>query len=298
MRLSALLTLCLLVALALAAGCAEIQETLRTAADVVEEHPELIEDEEDRETWVAGAQAVKAWTGKIETDEELAMGQSLAIRAFAGFGRPHPDQALQRYVATVGKLVALQSERPGLPYSFAVVQSDRPNALALPGGFIFVSTGLLSQLGSESELACVLGHEVCHVAQKHGIEIVARDRKVSSLVDFGAKLEEEVAEYRQFIDQVYQKLTTEGYDHRYEWIADGAGARYAYHAGYDPRGLVPFLERSGAGAGAAAFEAHKTHPDPAVRLEKLRDSLATLGDYAGLPRLEERYEREVLGKLR
>jgi predicted Zn-dependent protease len=117
-------------------------------------------------------------------------------------------------------------------------------------------------------------------------------------VDFGATLDEDVADYRQFIDQVYQRLTTEGYDHRYEWIADGAGARYAYRAGYDPRGLVPFLQQAAAGTGAPVFEAHKTHPDPSLRLQKLRDSLATLGGYTEFPRLEERYEREVLSKLR
>lgn len=298
MRRAIFSALVALVCAAVLAGCESVEETLRTAADVVEQNPDLIEDEEDRETWVSGARALKSWVSEIDTPEEIAMGQSLALRAFAGFGQPHPDAQLQSYVAKVGKLVAFQSERPELPYSFAVVQSEQPNALALPGGFIFVSTGLLRRLNTESELACVLAHEVCHVAQKHGIEIVSRDTRITRLVDFGAALDEDVAEYRQFIDRVYQRLTTEGYDHRYEWIADAAGAQYAYRAGYHPGGLLPFLRESLESAEPVAFEAHGTHPDPALRISKIESTLRGLEGYQSLPRLEDRYQREVLTRLR
>jgi len=298
MRARAILTLAVMILTALLPGCESVGRTLETAAEIVQQNPELIKDEEDRQKWLAGARAVKGWVSEIDTAEELAMGQSLAVRTFVAFGQPHPDAALQRYVTTVGRLVALQSERPTLPYSFAVVESDRPNALALPGGYIFVSTGLLKSLKSEAELACILGHEICHVAQKHGVEIVARDRKISGLVDFGAALDEDVAEYRQFIDLVYQKLTTEGYDRRYETIADEAGTRYAYRAGYYPAGLLPFLEAERASGKAQSFEVFKTHPDPADRIKKIRRVLVDLGDYTQMPRLSDRYQKEVLSKLR
>ncbi|MHC4480435.1 MAG: M48 family metalloprotease [Planctomycetota bacterium] len=285
----------LAAALLLLAGCEQIQRTVATTAEVIEKHPELIGDEEDRGKWLAGARAVKSMVNEIDTREEIGIGQSLAVRAFASFGRPHPDAGLQRYVAQVGKLVALQSERPTLPFSFAVVQSDEPNALALPGGYVFISTGLLARLRGESELACILGHEVCHVAQKHGIEIIGRDRVVAGLVDFGAALEEDVAKYRQFIDLFYEKLTTEGYDRRYEWLADEAGTRYAYRAGYHPGGLLPFLESSR--ASGVQMERYKTHPDPAGRIEKVQAVLRSLSDYAGMPALEGRYQRAVLDRL-
>ncbi|MCD6415090.1 MAG: M48 family metalloprotease [Planctomycetes bacterium] len=279
------------------AGCENMQQTLQAAAQIVEDNPGLVKDEQQRGKWVAGARAVKSWIGEIDVGEEIAMGQSLAVRAFANFGKPYPDRELQQYVAKVGMLVALQSERPAFHYSFAVVESDQPNALALPGGYIFVSTGLLTQLGSESELACVLGHEICHVAQKHGIEIVSRNQKITSLVDFGETLDERVGQYRQFIDLTYQRLATEGYDQRYEWIADQAGSRYAYRAGYNPEGLVPFLFKTAHSEQPVAFESYKTYPDPAVRLRKLKWSLGELGDYSALPRLEDRYRREALQKL-
>jgi predicted Zn-dependent protease len=285
-----------LLGAALAAlGCKQVRKTAGAAAQVVLENPDLIKDEKDRAKWQAGARAVKSFTTEIGTAEEIAMGQSLAVRSFASFGRPHPDEALQRYVAMVGKVVALQSERPSLPYSFAVVQNDEANALSLPGGYVFISTGLLRQLHDESELACVLGHEVCHVAQKHGIQIVGRDRRVVSLVELGSLLEKDVARYRELIDRVYERLTVEGYDQDFEWQADEGGAAYAFRAGYYPGGLLPFLEHSR--NTGEQMERYKTHPDPAVRIRKLSKTLVSLDGYAGMPKLDERYRMEVLAKL-
>ena len=278
-------------------GCESFQQVASTTADILEQHPNLV-PEENRETWLQGAKTVKALVADIDTGEEIALGQSLAVRAFASFGQPHGDAALARYVSKVGKLVALQSERPSMPYSFAVVENDAPNALALPGGYIFVSTGLLKTFRSESELAAVLGHEVSHVAEKHGLETTLRDRRISSLVDFGEALDENMAQYRQFIDLAYQKLATEGYDQGYEWKADLAGTRYALRAGYHPEGLLPFLEQSAASGGTRAFEVFKTHPDPSVRVKKIRAYLGSQGDYSTLPKLQDRYQREVLSKLR
>ena len=263
----------------------------------MEQNPELIRDKKDRAKWTAGARLAKSLVSDISLREEIGIGQSLALRAFASFGAPYPDEDVQRYVARVGKLVALQSERPSLPYSFAVVASEEPNALALPGGFVFVSIGLLRRLGSESELACILAHEICHVAQKHGLEIVERDRVISATVDFGAVLNEDVGQYRQFIDLTYQKLTTEGYDRRYEWIADEAGVRYAFAAGYHPGGVLPFLEESRRSGTPMAFEVFKTHPDPGVRIEKMHAVLEALGPYSATPKLAARYQREALDKL-
>jgi len=289
--------LALFGAAALLCGCKSLQQVAATGADILEQNPNLV-PEKDRETWLQGAKAVKAMVKDIDTGEEIALGQSLAVRAFASFGRPHGDAALARYVSKVGKLAALQSERPSMPYSFAVVENDAPNALALPGGYIFISTGLLKTLGSESELAAVLAHEVAHVAEKHGLETTLRDRRISSLVDFGQALDKDVAQYRQFIDLAYQKLATEGYDQSYEWKADLAGTGYALRAGYQPEGLLPFLQQSAASGGARAFEVFKTHPDPSVRIKKIRTYLKSHGDYSALPKLQDRYQSEVLSRLR
>lgn len=285
----------------LLSGCESIKSAVVTTAEVVEENIELV-GEKDRVRVLSGLKAVKSLVKEIDTPEEIALGQSLAVRAFASFGRPYPDAALRRYVTKVGRIVAFQSERPTLPYSFAVVQNEKPNALALPGGFVFVSTGLLKSLRSESELACILGHEICHVAQKHGLETTMRDRRVAHLMEFAATLEEDVQKYREFLDFAFDKLTREGYDRRYEWKADVAGAGYAWKAGYHPEGLLPFLKASRESGGALAFEVFKTHPDPGVRIRKIRSYLqkmrGELGDYSYLPQLQNRYRTEVLDRLK
>lgn len=293
----AIRSLCLLGCLAAASllwGCESAKKATLAGVKMIEENPDLLRPE-DREKVLKGAKALETMIKDIDTAEEIEMGQCLAVRAFASFGRPHADEALGRYVSTVGRLVALQSDRPSLPYSFAVVENDAPNALALPGGFVFVSTGLLESLHSEGELAAVLAHEVAHVAEKHGLEVTLRDRRIAGLVDFGAAVDEDVAKYREFIDLAYQKLATEGYDQRYEWMADLAGTRYAHRAGYNPEGLLPFLEESA--KSGVAFEVFKTHPDPRTRIEKVREVLGSLGDYSAMPKLEDRYRREVLSKL-
>ena len=293
--MTALLTL--VVLLAVLTGCKSVQSSLNSAATMVQQNPNLIKNDKQRQTVLAGAKAVTAWTSDIGVADEVAMGQSLAARAFVSFGQPYPDDALQGYVTTVGRLVALQSERPTLHFSFVVVQNDTPNSLALPGGYIFISTGLLKMLKSESELACILGHEVCHVAHKDGVAVVARDRRLSTLVDFGTALDKQVGQYRQFVDQTYTMLTTEGYDQRYETIADGAGTQYAYRAGYNPAGLLPFLNADSAASGGMAFEVFKTHPDPKARIKNVNSVLATLGDYTTMPKVADRYQEEVLAKL-
>jgi len=283
--------LCAAGAMLAASGC----ESLDQGIDILRENPELL-GEEDTTKWVKGLEFARSVVSQIDTAEEIEIGQSLALRAFASFGKPYDDPALIGYVARVGKLVALQSDRPSLPYHFTVVVNEKPNALALPGGFVFISTGLLKELQSESELAAILGHEIAHVAERHGLEIGMRDQRISNLLDFAQELDEDVADYRQFIDLTYDKLATEGYDQQYEIKADLAGTRYARRVGYHPEGLLPFLQKSA--RSGLAFEVFKTHPDPAKRMRRIRRLLDGMGGYSSLPKLDGRYRREVLERLR
>ena len=100
--------------------------------------------------------------------------------AVARRGMPRPslglvdDQALQTYVKRVGTLMAAKSERPILPWNFGVVDDPTPNAFALPGGFIYVTRGLMGLMDSEAELASVLGHEIGHVTARHSVSMMSR----------------------------------------------------------------------------------------------------------------------------
>ena len=293
---SVLCAFCILALMLSVPGCKSLEEAARVAGQVIEENPELVK-EKDRGKVLTGLKTVSAMMDEIDTQEEIAIGQTMAMRAFGTFGPPCKDPDVARYVAKVGKLVALQSDRPSLPFSFAVVENDAPNALALPGGYIFVTTGLLKRLRSEHELAAILGHEITHIAKRHNLEVILRDRRIASLVDFAQQMDKDVGQYRQFVDLSYDKLTHEGYDKQYEWAADLAGTDYAYRAGYHPEGLLPFLYESINSQGQMRFEVFKTHPDPAVRVAKIKEAIGSLGNYSKMPKLADRYQREALARL-
>src|SRR5687767_4646850 len=132
--------------------------------------------------------------------EEIQIGRGVAETLLGA--RPLLDDAqLQRYVNTVGLWVARQSERPELPWHFAVNDSDHINAFAAPGGYIVVTKGMLRQLRNEAELAAVLGHEVAHVVQKHHIRAL---RKAAVITLLGAGAAAASAETRH--SEVVQQL--------------------------------------------------------------------------------------------
>jgi len=98
--------------------------------------------------------------------EEIAMGQQADAEIRREMG-VYPDQELQRYVQDLGMRLAEHSHRPNLPWTFTVVDSPAINAFAVPGGFVYITRGILPYLGDESELAGVLGHEIGHVTARH-----------------------------------------------------------------------------------------------------------------------------------
>src|SRR5919199_4131612 len=117
-------------------------------------------------------------TGKSELSligeqQEIAMGRQGAQEVVQTIGLVN-DEALQSYVQQIGSKLAAASERPNLPWTFKVVDDASPNAFALPGGFIFVTRGLLDLMDSEAELATVVGHEIGHVTARHTVSQMSK----------------------------------------------------------------------------------------------------------------------------
>ena len=129
-------------------------------------------------TWLFGALvltvaacAVNPATGRrefmlVSERQEIAMGREADPQVTASYGLVD-DPELQDYVSRLGSGLAEVSERPQLPWSFKVVDDPTVNAFALPGGFIYVTRGILAHFDSEAELAGVLGHEIGHVTARH-----------------------------------------------------------------------------------------------------------------------------------
>lgn len=247
---------------------------------------------------------LKGLTGKISPAEERAMGREAAA-TLLGAGPALADAAVQRYVNRVGLWVALQSERPNLSWRFAVLDDEDVNAFAAPGGYVFVTKGLLLSLGSEAELAGALGHEVAHVVRKHHLKALTKDRRVeavsgaalSGLAKDDPKRQEQVTKLVQGVKTLYAR----GLDKQDELNADRVGIVYAARAGYDPSGMVGVLQKLDAqdpGTSRMALLL-KTHPAPAERLAAL-DGVFGTGKLDPVRGLEgaERYREALVSLVR
>jgi predicted Zn-dependent protease len=158
------------------------------------------------------------------------------------------DIKLVSYVTSVGDRLARVSDRPHLTYDFTILDSDLVNAFSVPGGFVFVTTGLLEQLKSESQLAGVLGHEMGHVNAYHGVVMIQKEMGYGVLTTLGAiatATQAGPAAMAMMMQtaNLFTNLYLLGYSREDELQADRLGFRYVLRAGYDPRGLIRFFQR-------------------------------------------------------
>jgi predicted Zn-dependent protease len=247
---------------------------------------------------------LKGLAGKISPEEERAFGRE-ASATLLGAEPVLADPAAQRYVNRVGLWVALQTERPELAWRFAVLDDPDVNAFAAPGGYVFVTKGLLELLDSEAELAGVLSHEVTHVVRKHHLNALTKDKRMSALTGLASdKIGGNDPRKRELTAKVLTGVKTlyaRGLDKADEFQADREGVVIAARAGYDASGLVGVVQKLDAldpGAAGVAL-LFKTHPLPADRLATLDDLFAT-GELDRLSGVEgrERYRsalRSILG---
>lgn len=218
--------------------------------------------------------------GKMSEEEEIAVGKEIAASTLGAY-RIVRDEKLQRYLNAVGLWVALQSDRPQLPWRFAAVESDQINAFAVPGGAVLVTRGMLDLLANEAELACVLGHEIGHVTRRHHIALLQKE----TLIQAGSKaLADNIqgggakAEAKRFLVGEGAEIYTRSLDRDSERDADSDGVLLAARAGYDPNACLIFIQRM-AGlkqeAGTLA-SLYKTHPQAGERAGDVEKALARL----------------------
>lgn len=210
-------------------------------------------------------------------EEEKEIGRTSAA-VLLGAVELLPDKRTQIYVNKVGRWVALQSSRPDLPWHFAVLNDTDINAFAAPGGYVFITKGLLASLRSEAELAGVLAHEIAHVTQKHHLEAIQHQAqlKLGGII-VGAALAEsgQDTETLAAIANGARFIYTRGLNKEDEFEADRIGVVLAARAGYDPYGLpavLQTLDRINADSGRLAL-LFKTHPKPADRLAQLSTAM-------------------------
>ena len=231
-------------------------------------------------------------TQEIGEKEEIEIGQDMASRLL-GAAPLMANDGVQRYVNSVGRWLASQTERPDLPWRFGVLEAPQLNAFATPGGHIFITRGLLERMKSEAELAGVLAHEISHVLKKHHLKAIQKGAQMElagAAVSMLAR-QDRNAVSREKLLTAGTELFSRGLDKSDELEADRLGVVIAARGGYDAYGLPSVLQTLQAmnpqDSGVALM--FKTHPAPAERLDALERMQPTLDAYAGQPQLTERF---------
>ena len=176
----------------------------------------------------------------ISEGQEVQLGRESAVQVSRELGLV-PDSALQRYVQGIGGTLAAASERPALPWAFRVVDDPTPNAFALPGGFIFVTRGMLTLMNSEAELASVLGHEIGHVTARHQVTQISRAQLAQLGLGLGSVLMPELQGLGGLAGSGLQLLFLR-YSRDAERQADALGFRYAVGQLYEAREMADVFQ--------------------------------------------------------
>ena len=209
----------------------------------------------------------------IGYEEESSIGQAISLQVVARYGGTVDQPELVRYVNLVGRAVANTSDRPDIPYRFAILEDNSINAFAAPAGYIFVTRGLLRQIHNEAELAAVLGHEIAHVSQKHILEVIQRSKRLAGVTEAGlAYAAANPAAFKNIIDGAVKKLLDEGLDQGKETEADTLGEEFAARVGYDAGAYLALLTRLRElkGDDRAFF---KTHPNFSARIQAVQQTM-------------------------
>lgn len=216
-------------------------------------------------------------TGKSEFSlmseaQEIQLGKQSDAQVRQEMG-VYDNAELQRYVSDVGMRLARASERPNLPWQFTVVDEPAVNAFALPGGYIYVTRGILPFLQSEEQMAGVLGHEIGHVTARHSAQQYTKATSAGiGLTLLGVFVPE--ARPFQGVAETGLGLLFLKYGRDDELQADRLGAQYTGRTGWDPRGVAGMLQTlqrldvaSGSSRGVPNWLS--THPNPGDRVEKV-----------------------------
>ena len=215
------------------------------------------------------------FTGGMSAEDEVALGAQEHQKIVPEFGGAYDAPELNAYVGSIGRLLAKTSESPDLNFTFTILDSPIVNAFALPGGYVYITRGLLALANDEAEMAGVLAHEIGHVTARHSAErygqtMAANIAQVGLGILFGSAASDAVG--------TVGGLALRSFSRDQEHEADLLGIRYLTRAGYDPGAMAGFLENlladsrleaemAGQPGRADEFNIMQTHPRTADRVE-------------------------------
>ena len=219
----------------------------------------------------------------LSPEDEKRIGREQHLKILERFGGEYDDPELARYVDSIGQFLAAASDAPRTGYTFTVLDSPLVNAFAVPGGYVYLTRGLLALADSEAEVAGVLAHEIAHITARHG----SKRQSKGTIAGLGLVLLGAATDNRSLVDlgRVGAHAVLSAYSRKEEHEADEIGVRYLSRAGFDPGAMSSFLaklKRHG------EFEAslHGRSPRPGLDF------------FATHPRTPERVDRAVAAARR
>lgn len=242
----------------------------------------------------------------IEINDEVAAGRQMSARLLGLFGNYETAPELTQYVNLVGRVLAGNIGRPEIVFHFGILNTDEKNAFAAPGGYVFVTRGLLVELRSESELAAVLAHEIAHVNERHMYRVIMPKRDVSTseaVVRMMSRGKSELGtSMTSIVQEGLKSLLETGLGRQVELESDEAALAYLQSCGYNPASLRQLVLRI---SDAKQWSRHsKLHPSSKERVEHMNQLFVQNGyhDVSGaeIKTLKQRFAKawEGIGKTR
>lgn len=273
---SRILAMMLALAVAGFAPAAQAHQSTETPSEPKQQQKKVVKDKK-KDPDAIGERDVGKGLNWYSIEKEIALGKSLAME-IERMAKIVDDPIIAEYVNRVGQNLVRNSDVK-VPVTIKVIDTEEPNAMALPGGFFYVNTGLITLAENESELAGVMGHEIAHIAARHGTRQATRSGLANlatiplifmgGWTGFGVRQAASLAIPLGFLS----------FSRAFEREADLLGLQYMYKAGYDPNGFVDFFERLESlekrkpGTISKAF---RTHPPTADRIEAAQKNISEL----------------------
>jgi len=229
-------------------------------------------------------------------EQDIELGRSYAPEIEKEMGGKIQNLTLQNYVDGVGHKVAGVSQKPYFDYHYTALEDKTVNAFALPGGYVFITRGMLEKLENEAQLASVLAHETVHVVARHSSAQISREIGIEVALSVASSKTSGAAGQ---VAGITRQIIGLSYSRSQEKEADMGGIDYMVQAGYDPDEMVKTMQMLEAENQSGEIEFLSTHPSPDRRVEYISETIVARGyQNLNLKVGKEDYERFVLNELK
>lgn len=205
--------------------------------------------------------------------DEIKLGQAIDRKIQRQY-KFLPEDRVYPGFSRLGEKLALASDRPNLNYTFQIITNKEVNAFSLPGGYVYITTGLLKSIETADELACVLGHEIGHIAARDSVNRLQKELLFSIPADILFSQSKNTT-LQKVVDTSFN-LAMLKYSREEELRADSLGVIYAYRASYDPVAMITFLEKLDKENPTSFLVFLKDHPNVPERIKNIQETISRL----------------------